>query len=157
MAAPTPIKQVIQNGNQNYVASITCQWDSGHTDDLTAYLVADPTAAGDMGVSFGGNTLYPGTHMKIFRISYDVAEGVSCQLYWDATAPTNAYIFNGSGAGKQNFKPQGGIFVPQSAGAPITGATGKLFLTTTHTAAVSALGAGYFMSLEIWLKKDIRQ
>lgn len=155
MAQPTPVRQVIQNGNQNYVLNLSAQWDGSHLDDLSAYVVADPTASGDMGVSFGGNVLYPGTHLKIFRIGYDVTPGVSVQLYWDASTPTTAYIFNGDGAGKQMFRPQGGIFVPQSGGAPITGATGKLLLNTTHT--VAALAVGYFFSLEIWLKKDIRQ
>lgn len=150
MAAPTPIRQVIQNGNQNYVLNVSAQWTDASA--LTGYTLADPTATGDMGVSFGGNVLYPGTHLKIFRMSYDVSDGLAVRLYWDATTPTTAYIFNGTGGGKQMLRPQGGIFVPQSAGAPITGATGKILLDVLGT-----LAAGLFFSLEIWLKKDIRQ
>lgn len=153
MAAPTPTRQVIQNGNQNYVLNLSCLWDAMHTDPLAAYVLADPTATGDMGVLFSGNTLYPGTHLKIYRIAYDVSDGTAVQLYWDATTPTTAYIFNGTGSGKQMFRPQGGIFVPQSGGAPITGATGKLLLNTTKAVA----GAGDFFSLEIWLRKDIQR
>lgn len=156
MAAPTPTRQVIQNGNQNYALNLSCLWDSGHTDGLSAYLLADPTSTGDMGVSFAGNVLYPGTHLKIFRLSYDASPGIGVQIYWDAGTPTTAYVFNGDGSGKQMFRPQGGIFVPQSAGAPITGATGKLLINTVVTSTYT-FAAGSFFSLEIWLKKDIRQ
>lgn len=151
MAAPTPVRQVIQNGNQNYVVNLNVQWTSGATDDLANYTIADGSAAGDMGVSFGGNVLYPLTHLKIFRISYDVSPGINGVLSWDANSDQVAYVFNGDGSGKQMFRPQGGIFIPPT----LAGATGKLFLSTTHS--VAALTDGYMLSLEIWLKKDIRQ
>lgn len=150
MAAPTPTRQVIQNGNQNYVLNISALWTT--TDAMTGYLLLDPTATGDMGVAYSGNTLYPGTRLKIWRLAYDVSDGMSVELYWDAGTPTTAYIFNGAGSGKQMFRPQGGIFVPQSGGAPITGATGKLLINTHGTVA-----AGSFFSLEIWAKKDTHQ
>lgn len=150
MAAPDPVRQVIQNGPQNYVLNISAQWTD--TSALTGYTLADPTATGDMGVNFAGNVLYPGVHLKIYRMSYDVSDGLAVRLYWDASSATTAYIFNGSGGGKQMLRPQGGIFVPQSGGAPIAGATGKILLDVLGTPA-----AGNFFSLEIWLRKDIRQ
>lgn len=152
MAGPTWNKQVLQNGPRTYLAKYTLLWASGAIDPVTAYLAADPTSTGDMGVTIGGNTLYPGTHLKIWEMRYDLAESIGLEIYWDATSPTDAYILNGQGAGKQDFKHQGGLGIPMSGGAPITGGTGKLYFTTLGVPA-----ADKFISLDLWLKKDIAQ
>lgn len=150
MAAPTIVKQVLENGARNYVALFTAVWST--TDPILATNILDPTSGGDMGVIFNGQTLYPGTHLKIWQMKYDASPGLGIELLWEAGSPQTAYILNGDGSGGQDFKKQGGLFVPQSMGAPITGATGKIDLLT-HTAPV----AGNFFSLNIWCKKDIHQ
>lgn len=152
MATPALVKQVLENGNRNYVALFTAAWDSGHVDPFVAVALLDPTSTGDMGVLLGGRNLFPGTHLKIWRMQYDCTPGLGNQLLWDATSAQTAYIFNGDGSGKQDFMRQGGLFVPQSAGAPITGATGKILMSTLGTPA-----AGNFLSLNIWCKKDVSQ
>lgn len=152
MAGPTWSKQVLENGPRSYLAKYTLLWASGSLDPVTAYLAADPTSGGDMGIAIQGNTLYPNTHLKIWQMKYDMAESIGLEIYWDASSPTPAYILNGSGSGGQDFKKQGGLFVPQSGGAPIAGATGKLYFTTLGVPA-----ADKFISLNLWLKKDIAQ
>lgn len=150
MAAITPVKQVLENGSRSYVATYTAQFASA--DTFAEYTAADPTSAGDMGVTIAGNTLYPGTSLKIWRLAYNITAGVSVNLVWDATSPQTAWSL--TGFGDQSFVKQGGLYVPQSAGAPITGATGKiLFDMVPSTVAVST---GTF-TIEMWLKKDIQQ
>lgn len=149
MTAITVTKQVLENGSRNYIASFTASWAA--SDTLTEYTAADPTSAGDMGVSIGGNVLYPGTHLKIWRLAYNIADStVGLVLNWDASAKQAAWIL--SGYGKQNFMAQGGLYVPQSGGSPITGATGKILFDLLP----ASLPAGSF-TVEMWLKKDIQQ
>lgn len=149
MTTPTVTKQVIDNGPRNYVALYTCPLVSG--DTLASYLAADPTSGGDMGVKIQGNTLYPGSHLKIVRLAYDVSSQLSVQVIWDATSATTAYILNGQGSGKQMFRPIGAL-APASAGALYTGATGKILFTLRGTPA-----AGDFFSVQMWCRKDIVQ
>lgn len=156
MAAPAWSKQVLQNGPRTYLAKYTLLWASGDTGFPTTLTAADPTASGDMGVNIAGNVLYPGTHLKIWRLSYDVGVNLALQIVWDATTPQNAWILNGQGSGKQDFMKQGGLYVPQSGGAPVTGATGKLFFNVIGQGAATGV-AGDFVSLDMWLKKDIAQ
>lgn len=150
MTTPTVTKQVLENGFRNYVAQFTCPVTSG--DTLSNYLALDPTSGGDMGVTIGGNTLYPGTHLKLMEYRYDMSDGLGIQLIWDATSPQNADIINGLGGGHKSYVRSGGLFVPQSAGAPITGATGKVLFTLIGTPA-----AGQFFSIWLWARKDVAQ
>lgn len=106
------------------------------------------TGANNMGVVILGNTLYPGTHLKIMEMKYTVS-GMSLQIDWDATSAVTAWFLQGYG--HFNFRQQGGLYVPQSSGAPVTGATGKLLFTTLGA------GAGSSYTVDIWCKKDIVQ
>jgi hypothetical protein len=156
MAAPTWTKQVLENGARNYLATYTIFWGALDTGLPDAYTAADATDAGDMGVVILGQTLYPGPHLKIMRLGYDMSDGLGVRLTWDATTPQDAYIINGTGAGKQMFVPQGGLYVPQDTGAPIAGATGNIIFNTIGTG--DAPGAtGDFISINMWLRKDISQ
>lgn len=141
-------KQVLENGPRNYRATYDITSDG---TGITAYVAADPTSAGDMGVSIAGNTLFPGVHLKIWRVRYNLAAGLVVALTWDATTDQDAWSCNGFGM--QDFKDEGGLYVPQSAGAPIAGATGViLFNSAALTPPVVTVG-----SIELWLKKDIKQ
>ncbi len=144
-------KQVLENGSRNYIAIYNLNFTA--TSPLTAYVAADATSSGDMGVNVGGQVFYPGVHTKIWAAQYDMSASQSLQILWDATTDQTAITVNGQGSGSKDFKKYpGGLYVPQSAGAPITGATGNVLFTTVGTPAV-----GDFISITLWLKKDIRQ
>ncbi len=149
MGALAITKQVLNNGNQSYRATYNFQGDG--TSTITGYVAADPTSSGDMGVIIAGATYYPGTHLKIWKIHYNLAVGFAVRIIWDATTAQDAWTVYGFG--KQDFMREGGLYVPQSGGAPITGATGKI-LFSADPAAPPANTSG---SIELWLKKDIVQ
>lgn len=148
MAAITVTKQVLENGARNYIAIYNATF--AMADTLAAYDAADPTSGGDMGVIIGGATLYPNTHLKVWKLNYNmVGDANGLVMSWDASSAQAFWTV--TGFGKQDFKKSpGGLYVPQNAGAPIAGATGKILWD--FTAAV----AGSF-SIEMWLKKDIVQ
>ncbi len=145
------VKRVLENGSRNYVAIYNMNFTA--TTPITSYTAADPTSSGDMGVTIGGNVLYPGTHLKIWKMQYDMSASQSLKMIWDASSPVVALTVNGQGGGEKDFmKYPGGLYVPQSGGAPVTGATGKVLFDTLGTTAV-----GDFISITIWYKKDIAQ
>lgn len=137
--------QVLENGFRNYCAKFTNLSD-GTGEAGVAKL--DPTSAGDMGVNIAGNTLYPGTHLKIMRLEYNVS-GMTLQIQWDASAARDLWLLQGFG--HHDFCRQGGLYVPQSAGAPVAGATGKVLFTTLGA------GAGSSYTVTIWARKDVNQ
>jgi hypothetical protein len=137
--------QVIQNGNQIYIAKFT-NFSDGTGESAVTKL--DPTSSGDMGVNIAGNVLYPGTHLKIMRMNYTVS-GMTLRVYWDATTARVLWFLQGFG--KMDFHKHGGLYVPQSGGAPVTGATGKVLFTT------EGAGAGSSYTVEMWCQKDIVQ
>lgn len=139
------VKQVIQNGPRNYIATYTCVFTL--TSPISTYVAADPTSAGDMGWLIGGNTLYPDTNLKIWRLDYDMSASQGLEILWDATADQVALAINGQGSGCRDYKHQGGIYVPSG----LAGATGKILFTTLGTPS-----AGDIISINMWLKKDIQ-
>lgn len=145
-------KQVLENGARSYRVLYTCVFTVADAP-ITNYLAADPTSTGDMGVNIQGQVLYPGAHLKIWELHYDMSNDQAVELIWDATTPQAAYIANGQGAGKQSFKKRGGLS-PSASGVLFAGATGKVLFTTLGPAAAVA---GDFISLEVWYKKDIKQ
>lgn len=149
--ATTFTKQVIENGPRNYIAVFTINSD-GSAATSTAAL--DPTSSGDMGVIIGGNTLYPGTNLTIWRLAYNLPVGMNARLIWEATSAQDAWDMYGFG--KQEWKFHGGLPIPTSGGVPIAGATGKVDLTsvayTLPTGTTAAFG-----SVEVWAKKDIQR
>lgn len=141
--ADSVFTQVLENGNRNYHAKFTNLSDgTGETNVVKL----DPTATGNMGVLYSGQTLYPGTHLKIWRIEYNVTN-MTVEMIWNATTPQDLWLLNGFG--HHDFMRQGGLYVPQSGGAPITGADGKVLFTTKGAAS----GSSY--TITIWAKKDI--
>ncbi len=148
MAGTTITKQVLQNGFRNYVALFTIASD-GTT--ATAAGALDPTSAGDMGVNYAGQVLFPDTHFKLWELKYNLAPGMQARLVWKATSDQAAY--NMLGFGKQLFMRQGGIG-PYSAGVLIAGATGKLDLILPAFTLQDGQAAAYG-SIEVWAKKDI--
>lgn len=139
-------KQVIENGPRNYIAQYNLLFAA--TSPLTDYVAADGSAAGDMGVSFAGNILFPLTNLKIWRLDYDMSASQALEVKFDATTDAIAVIVNGQGDGNRDFMRQGGLQIP----AGLSGATGKILFTTLGTVT-----AGDFVSVRMWCKKDIDQ
>ncbi len=141
--------QVLENGSQWFVAKFTNLSDGTGESAVTKL---DPTSAAagtnNMGVIIGGQTLYPGTHLKIMEMKYTVS-GMTLKTIWDATTPNTLWLLQGYG--HFNYRQQGGLYVPQSAGAPITGATGIVKFTTLGA------GAGASYTIDVWCRKDIVQ
>jgi hypothetical protein len=137
--------QVLENGQQWYRVKFTSVSDG---TGETAVVKIDPTSTGALGVTIQGNTLYPGTHLKIMRMDYTVS-GMTLQIDWDASTDVTAWLLQGFG--KLDFRKSGGLFVPQSGGAPVAGATGKVLFTTLGA------GGGSSYTVDMWCKKDIVQ
>lgn len=138
-------KQVLENGSRNYVAIYNLLFTL--TNHVTGYTAADPTSTGDMGVTIAGNTLYPGVHLKVIGLEYDISSGLGLQIQWNATANDEAVLINGQGGGERKFRERP-LFPPASAGA-----TGKLIFNTVGNAPA----AGDLLSVTMWCRKGIWQ
>jgi hypothetical protein len=153
VAALTITKSVFQNGSRNYRAVYSFVGDGSNV--ISAYVAADPTATGDMGVPIAGNTLYPLTNLKIVKMRYNLAAGFSIGVIWDATSAVIAWeLF---GFGHQSFLKEGGLTgKPLTSGVPTapTGLTGKILFTQKPDAALASGIAG---TIELWLRKGIVQ
>lgn len=122
--ADTVASQLIENGFRWWTYQFTNLSDG---TGESAVVKVDPTSTGPLGVAIAGNTLYPGSHIKIREIEYDV-KGMTLEMLWDATADQKFAVLGGYG--RLKFDRFGGL-VPYSAGALIPGATGKIKFTTT--------------------------
>lgn len=150
MAALTITKAVLENGSRNYRATYNFIGDGSNV--ISAYVAADPTSTGDMGVSIAGNVLYPGSHIRIASVRYNLAAGFSVVVQWDATSATPALTL--FGFGHQSFVKEGCI-APYSAGTTVlVGATGKILFTQKPDAALASGTAGF---IELVLRKGIQQ
>lgn len=145
--ADTVSSTVLDNGSQWFRALFTNFSDGGGEINVVKI---DPTSnfgsttTVSLGVVIQGQTLYPGKHLKVMGIRYNV-NGGSVQVQWKAT--TNQDMWTLSGFDHLNFQKQGGIYLP----AALTGGTGAISFTTNGFAG----GSSY--SIEIWCKKDIVQ
>lgn len=147
MAALTITKRVLENGNRNYRATYSFAGDG--TSTISAYVAADGSSGGDMGVIIQGATYYPLLHLKLWRVRYNLSAGLSIEVQWDATSAENAWI--AYGFGEQCWMKDGGLFIPNSPA--LVGATGKILFTAIPSAPASNSTG----SLELWLKKDFAQ
>jgi len=153
VAALTITKSVLENGFRNYKAVYNFVGDGSNV--ISGYVAADPTSSGDMGVTIAGNTLYPGPHITIIGMRYNLAAGFSVGVIWDATSATPAWeLF---GFGKQLLFKEGGLqpyTITSGVRTLLTGATGKILFTQKPDAALAAGVAG---TVELLLRKGIQQ
>lgn len=112
---------LLENGNRNWAYRFT-NFSDGTGE--TAVAKVDGSASGPLGVTIAGQTFYPGVHIKITEIRFQVTD-MSLRIQWDATAAADAVILS-PGADTLKFKKVGGIFIPVG----LTGATGKILFTT---------------------------
>lgn len=147
--ADTVTTQVLENGSQWFRVKLT-NFSDGSGE--TAVVKVDPTSAAsganNMGVVIQGQTFYPGVHLKLMEMTYNVA-GMTLLVQWDASTKQDMWYLQGFGG--DNFRKRGGLYVPQSSGAPVAGATGKVLFTTEGAAG----GSSY--TVDMTFKKDIVQ
>ncbi len=139
--ANTLTSVIIENGNRDAVLRLTNESDGTNE---TLVMKVDATESGPYGVSIGGQTFFPYTHLKVRRIKYDIG-GMTVRLMWDADTPQDFLVLGNYD--EKFFDEFGGINVPPT----LAGATGSILLSTLG--AVS--GAHYTIELE--MRKDIAQ
>ena len=122
--------QLIENGPRWWAYSFTNESDGTGESGVVK---VDGSSSGPLGVTIGGVVLYPGAHIKIVEVEYDV-KGMGLEIIWDATTPQNALVL--SGYNRISYHKIGGL-AAASAGTIITGATGKIKFTTVGAAAAS--------------------
>ena len=134
--ADTVNTQIVLNGFRN--AIFVC---SNHSDGTGESLVKkiDASATGSLGNLIAGQTYYPGTHMKISRLEYDVrGASAGVDLFWEATS--NVLFMSLSGAGTISLDEPYQIINSGAAGA-----TGSVLLSTVGFAT----GNGYTITFHV--------
>ena len=116
--------QLIANGRRNWGYVFTNESDG---TGETGVVKVDGSSSGPLGVLLYGQTFYPGPHIKITEIEYDV-KGMALEIIWDATSPKNAVVLGGFG--KMHFHQFGGLAAVDASGVSLVGATGKILFTT---------------------------
>ncbi len=112
---------LMENGNRHWVYRFT-NFSDGTGE--TAVTKVDGSSAGPLGVNIAGQVFYPGVHIKITRIRFQMV-GMSLRILWDATSDVDAFILS-PGADHLDFTKEGGLFIPVGT----VGATGKIQFTT---------------------------
>lgn len=127
--ANTNTTQILTNNARNAVMRFTSYTDGSTQENDT---VVDATAVGPLAYTYNGQIVFPGVHLKVVRVRYDV-HGMALRVQWNAT--TNEDILILTGFGKFDFKDIGGIQNPAApGGVGLLGATGSIdFLTELQT------------------------
>lgn len=121
--------QILENGARAFAAKFTNLSDGTGEAGVTKI---DGSATGPYGVNIGGIVFYPGVHIKIREVIYDI-RAMGVRIQWDATGVLDALIL-GDGKDSQKFDRLGGIYIPVGT----VGATGKILFTTVGAAANSS-------------------
>lgn len=122
--------QLIENGPKFVVYKFTNVSDGTGESAVTK---VDATSSGPLGVVVQGRTFYPGVHLKILDMWYDVRT-MAVRMQWEATANVDIFIASGQGAGPFEWLDSRGGF----SGIPntnATGATGSIQFTTIGAVA----------------------
>lgn len=120
---------LLENGNRWWAYRFT-NFSDGTGE--SGVVKVDGTSGGPLGVNIAGALLYPGIHIKIREIEFQLV-AMSLRILWDADTDADAVIL-GAGADRLNFDKEGGIFIPTT----LAGATGKILFTTQGAAASSS-------------------
>lgn len=137
--ADTVSTQIIQNGARNIVVKFTNLSDGTGESAVTK---VNATSSGPYGVSVKGQTFYPGIHLTVWKIEYDV-KAMGLRIQWDATSAQDM-VNLGPENGRMDYGFAGGLTVPV-----ITGATGSILFTTTGAMANSSY------TVVLHLKKNV--
>jgi hypothetical protein len=135
--ATTVTSQLIENGPRNVVYKFTAVGDT----DESAVAKITPTSAGPLGNNLQGNAVYPGVHLSILDLWFNVASGCLLEILWDADTDVQALVLAGTDHWRFT-RQRGGI--PGLTSPAAAGATGIIRFTTHGlTAAVPTGFGGY--------------
>lgn len=139
--------QTLENGPRRVVMKFTGVFDG--SGEETGVIKVNATSSGSLGVVVQGQTFYPGTHLKVIDMAYDV-NAMLVRLQWEASSNVDMWIAAGQGAGPFVWLDSragfGGIVNTLAAGA-----TGSIAFTTVN----SNLGSSY--SIVLTMIKGIPQ
>lgn len=135
MANSTTV-QVLQDGPARTVLKFEGILD---TSDLGSTVVIDPATAATVDPS--GSAYLKATKFRVDKIIHNIEDGLSVNLFWDATTPVRIEAL--TGRGKADYTKFGGL--QNNAGA--TGFTGKITATTQGWAASSVLSFSVILEL----------
>ena len=115
----------LENGNRRVVMAFTSVSDGTGESGVKK---VDASSSGPLGVLIAGQTVYPGVHLKVVDIWYDI-RSMGLRLRWEATSSTDFLVLGGFGhwplldtrAGFQGF-----------ANPNATGATGSILFSTIN-------------------------
>lgn len=137
---------VENNGYRNVVVRASLVSDGS---GLTNFVLIDPTVAAagavNLSVTQAGQTFYPGTHLTIVGLDYDVQD-MKLQLRWGATINQDILAL-GSAPEDFDWRKFGGIRVPSG----LSGATGQILITTINQAPESTF------ALILYMRKGVPQ
>lgn len=121
--------QLLENGPRRVVYKFT-NFSDGTGE--TGVVKVDPTLTGPLGNMSQGSPLYPGVHLTIVGLIYDI-RNMAVRIQWDASSAVDAFLISGAGAGPFRLMDEragfGGVYSPAVAGA-----TGKVLFTTVGAA-----------------------
>ena len=145
MANSTSI-QILEDGAVRTVLKLEGVLD---TSDISSTVVVDPAVQSSVDPT-GSNYLKASSY-RISKIIHNIEDGLSVNLFWDATSPVR--IEELTGRAKVDYRDFGGLQLKGSTGTANTapaGATGKILYTTEGWAATKILS----FSLIIYLAKQ---
>lgn len=137
--------QIEIDGPRNTVSKTS--GDFAMTTLPTAVTLVDPSVLTSMLPAMSGTWL--AQTLRIDHIDYSISDGLTVQLFWDATTPV--LICELYGRGKLELAKFGGW--QNNAGA---GITGKITMTVIITDSASTAGTGSLL-LNIWTVKQRTQ
>jgi hypothetical protein len=129
--------QLLFNGPRHAVFRFTSESDGTGEAGVTK---VDATASGPLGVIVQGQTFFPGVHLKVIGIDYDI-KSMGLRIQWHAS--TNGDVEVLGGFGTKSYKDFGGIQNPGTVA--LAGSTGSIDFTTVD----ANLGASYTVVLRL--------
>lgn len=114
---------ILENGPRNWAYRFT-SFSDGTGEAGVAKVDGSPS--GPLGVVIAGQTFFPGIHIKIDEIRFQVTD-MSLRLQWDASAAADIVTLT-PGSDTLKFKKTAGVFIPPG----LSGATGKILFTTVQ-------------------------
>ncbi len=125
--------QILENGPRRVVYKFTNVSDG---TGETAVVKVNATSSGPLGVVEQGQTIYPGLHLKVVDMAYDI-RAMAVRIQWVASSAVDLWICSGDGAGPFSFLDSRagfqGIINPGGAGA-----NGSIQFTTIGAALLSS-------------------
>lgn len=125
--------QILLDGARNCVVKFEGVLD---TSDLGSTIIIDPAVL----IGTDNTGTLKAVKFRILKITYNVEDGLSLNLFWDATVPVR--IEELTGRGSPDMSSFGGLV--SNAGA---GATGKITATTEGWAATNVKSFSVILEL----------